>query len=171
MTCSLLSCRARSTVNIYANQFSRNFCRARLVPMSEGNRERSSNWTLLTGHGHVLVEIARNPGARMRDLGVRAGITERAVQLIVADLEEAGYITRHRVGRRNRYVVNPASAFRHPSQDGLQVGPFLDLLVAASEAPTAQDGPAPESRDGHMSARIHLRHRRGKPGSEPDRGT
>ena len=133
--------------------------------MTDGSRERSSNWTLLTGHGHVLVEIARNPGARMRDLSARAGITERAVQLIVADLEEAGYITRHRVGRRNRYAVNAASAFRHPSQDGLQVGPFLDLLAKAGEAHT-QDGAAPESRDGHISSRIHLHRRRG---SDPDR--
>jgi hypothetical protein len=113
--------------------------------MTDHSRERSSNWTLLTGHGHVLVEIARNPGARMRDLSVRAGITERAVQLIVADLEEAGYITRHRVGRRNQYAINTASDFRHPSQDGHQVGPFLELLATASDA-SAQDGHAPESR-------------------------
>lgn len=95
--------------------------------------ERSGSWTLLTGHGHVLVEIARNPGARLRDLSASAGLTERAVQLIVADLEEAGYLTRHRVGRRNRYVVNNASAFRHPSQDGHRVGPFLDLLATTGE--------------------------------------
>jgi hypothetical protein len=95
-----------------------------------------SNWTLLTGHGHVLVEIARNPDARMRDIGVAAGITERAVQLIVADLEEAGYITRHRVGRRNRYTVNSDKAFRHPAQDGHRIGPLLDLLAAADKATT-----------------------------------
>jgi len=93
------------------------------------------SWTLLTGHGHVLVEIARSPGARMRDLSAAAGITERAVQLIVADLVEAGYISRHRVGRRNRYSVNRDKAFRHPAQDGLRIGPFLDLLAAASKAP------------------------------------
>jgi DNA-binding MarR family transcriptional regulator len=101
--------------------------------MSEASQtnERGSTWTLLTGHGHVLVEIARDPDARVRDLSLRAGITERAVQLIVADLQEAGYITRHRQGRRNRYVINTASGFRHPSQDGHRVGPFLDLLAAA----------------------------------------
>jgi DNA-binding IclR family transcriptional regulator len=103
--------------------------------------ERGGTWTLLTGHGHVLVEIARNPHARMRDLSLRAGITERAVQLIVADLEDAGYITRHREGRRNRYVINAASAFRHPSQDGHRVGPFLELLAAAGETAFAT-GPA-----------------------------
>jgi hypothetical protein len=144
-------------------------CSATIELMAEGSRERNSNWTLLTGHGHVLVEIARNPGARMRDLSVRAGLTERAVQLIVADLEEAGYITRHRVGRRNRYVVNSSNGFRHPSQGGLPIGPFLDLLATADET-SDPNGPAPESGDGHKGARVHLADRRSKPGSSvPER--
>jgi MarR family len=117
--------------------------------MTEDNRqnERGGNWTLLTGHGHVLVEIARNPGARVRDISAAAGITDRAVQLIISDLEEAGYLTRHRAGRRNSYVINPDRPFRHPAQDGLRVGPFLELLAAAEEA-MADGGPAPESRGG-----------------------
>jgi DNA-binding MarR family transcriptional regulator len=92
--------------------------------------DRSGSWTLLTGHGHVLVEIARNPEARIRDISVAAGITERTAQAIVSDLEAAGYITRTRIGRRTRYTVNPRSAFRHAAQEGLRVGPFLDLLSA-----------------------------------------
>ena len=80
--------------------------------------ERDGSWTLLTGHGHVLVEIARNPGARIRDISAAAGITERTVQAIVADLEAAGYLTRTRTGRRTRYTVNPDSSFRHPAQEG-----------------------------------------------------
>ena len=95
--------------------------------------ERDGSWTLLTGHGHVLVEIARNPGARIRDLSAAAGLTERTVQAIVADLEAAGYITRNRTGRRTRYTVRHDSRFRHPAQEGLQVGPFLALLAAAGE--------------------------------------
>jgi DNA-binding transcriptional ArsR family regulator len=130
-------------------------------------RERSSSWTLLTGHGHVLVEIARNPQARLRDLSARAGITERAVQLIVSDLEEAGYITRYREGRRNRYVVNPATAFRHPSQDGLPVGPFLDLLATGQAA--AHSGPAAETRSARRAARARLSVRRRKPDAESGR--
>ena len=90
-------------------------------------------WTLLTGHGHVLVEIARNPDARIRDLSAAADLTERTVQAIVADLEAAGYITRTRDGRRTRYTVNPDSEFRHPAQEGLRVGPLLDLLAAADD--------------------------------------
>jgi DNA-binding IclR family transcriptional regulator len=87
------------------------------------------SWTLLTGHGHVLVEIARNPEARIRDISAAAGITERTAQAIVADLEAAGYITRTRIGRRTHYTVNPDSVFRHSAQEGQRVGPFLDLLA------------------------------------------
>jgi DNA-binding IclR family transcriptional regulator len=99
--------------------------------------ERGNNWTLLTGHGHVLVEIARNPEARMRDISAAAGITERTAQAIVADLEAAGYLTRTRVGRRTRYTVNRDSLFRHPAQEGHRVGPFLALLARAGTDTTA----------------------------------
>jgi predicted transcriptional regulator len=109
---------------------------------AENRPDGPGSWTLLTGHGHVLVEIARNPGARMRDISAAAGITERTVQLIVADLEEAGYVTRHRQGRRNRYTINPDKGFRHPAQDGHRIGPFLDLLA---EAGTASSQPEPDA--------------------------
>ena len=86
-------------------------------------------WTLLTGHGHVLVEIAHNPDARVRDISPVVGLTERSVQAIVADLEAEGYLTRTRTGRRVVYTVNRDSLFRHSAQDGHRVGPFLDLLA------------------------------------------
>jgi DNA-binding IclR family transcriptional regulator len=95
--------------------------------------ERGGNWTLLTGHGHVLVEIARDPEARMRDIAAAPGITERTAQVIVADLEAAGYITRTRIGRRTRYTVDRESLFRHPAQEGHRVGPFLALLARAGD--------------------------------------
>jgi DNA-binding MarR family transcriptional regulator len=88
-------------------------------------------WTLLTGHGHVLVEIARNPEARIRDISPVVGLTERSVQAIVADLEAAGYLTRSRTGRRVVYTVNRDSLFRHSAQEGHRVGPLLDMLAAA----------------------------------------
>ena len=62
-----------------------------------------------------------------------AGLTERTVQAIVADLETAGYLTRTRTGRRTRYTVNHDSMFRHPAQDGHRIGPFLSLLAAPGE--------------------------------------
>ena len=104
------------------------------------------SWTLLTGHGHVLVEITRSPDARIRDISAAVGLTERTVQAIVADLEAAGYLTRTRAGRRTRYTVHHDSLFRHPAQDGHRVGPFLTLLAADGE--NARTTPGPEgSRD------------------------
>jgi predicted transcriptional regulator len=93
------------------------------------------SWTLLTGHGHVLVEIARNPRARIRDISPAVGLTERTVQAIVADLEAAGYLTRTRTGRRVVYTVNRDGLFRHSAQEGLRVGPFLDVLAATEDTP------------------------------------
>jgi hypothetical protein len=116
----------------------------------EAPGERNGSWTLLTGHGHVLVEIARNPRARIRDISPVVGLTERTVQAIVADLDAAGYLTRTRIGRRTRYTVNPDSPFRHPAQEGLQVGPLLDLLTEMADAhapgPAARRQPVGSSR-------------------------
>src|SRR5881227_59652 len=105
--------------------------------------DSGGSWTLLTGHGHVLVEIARNPEARIRDISAAAGLTERTVQAIVADLEAAGYITRSRTGRRTRYTVRHDSQFRHPAQEGLRVGPFLAVLAADENERTT---PEPDDR-------------------------
>jgi len=105
--------------------------------------ESGGSWTLLTGHGHVLVEIARSPNARIRDISAVVGLTERTVQAIVADLEGAGYLTRIRTGRRVRYTVNRDSLFRHSAQEGHRVGPFLTLLAAAGT-----DSTTPEAGDG-----------------------
>ena len=102
--------------------------------------EQSGNWTLLTGHGRVLVEIAGNPQARIRDISSVVGLTERTVQAIVADLEAAGYLIRTRVGRRTMYAVNQDSLFRHPAQDGHRVGPFLALLSGVGDASPGKGG-------------------------------
>ena len=108
--------------------------------------DSGGTWTLLTGHGHVLVEIARDPKARIRDISAAVGLTERTVQAIVADLETAGYLTRTRTGRRTRYSVNHDSLFRHSAQEGLRVGPFLALLSAA-------DGGTGDDLDGRVTPR------------------
>jgi MarR family len=106
--------------------------------MGDPDGSRGS-WTLLTGHGHVLVEIARDPESRIRDISTAVGLTERTVQVIVADLEEAGYLTRTRHGRRTKYTVNRDSLFRHSAQEGLRVGPLLDLLAAEDADPDTTD--------------------------------
>src|ERR1700759_2510722 len=97
--------------------------------MSSPDQSRGT-WTLLTGHGHVLVEIARNPEARIRDISPVVGLTERSVQAIVADLEAEGDLTRTRTGRRVVYTVNRDSLFRHSAQEGHRIGSLLDLLAA-----------------------------------------
>lgn len=102
--------------------------------------EHGGSWTLLTGHGHVLVEIARNPTARIRDIAVAVGLTERTVQAIVTDLEADGYLTRTRTGRRTVYAVNTDSSFRHAAQEGHRVGPFLDLLASSNVSEFALTG-------------------------------
>lgn len=88
-----------------------------------------TGWTFLTNHAHVLLAVARDPDARLRDVAATVGVTERAAQAIVADLEAAGYLTRERVGRRNRYTVNPAGHFRHPAEANHQIGELLDLFA------------------------------------------
>lgn len=85
-------------------------------------------WTFLTNHAQVLVCIAEEPDVRGRDIAERVGITERAAQSIVADLVEAGYVTRTRDGRRNRYAVNQDGRLRHPLQADHTIGELLHAL-------------------------------------------
>jgi DeoR/GlpR family transcriptional regulator of sugar metabolism len=92
----------------------------------------SPGWTFLTNHAQVLVCIARDPGIRLRDISERVGITERAVHRIVVELAAAGYITRERNGRRNRYTIN--AEFPLPDKIARQqnVGALLGVLAGAT---------------------------------------
>ena len=90
----------------------------------------AEQWTILSNHGRVLLVIADDPDVRLRDVAESVGITERAVQMIVADLEDAGYITRQRVGRRNHYVVDANRSFRHPHEADHEVGELIELFRA-----------------------------------------
>lgn len=93
-----------------------------------------AEWTFLTNHGHVMVMLARDPEARIRDLAQGIGITERAAQRIVGDLVDAGYLTRKKVGRRNRYEIDPSVPLRHPLERTHGIG---DLLAAVAERPAS----------------------------------
>lgn len=90
--------------------------------------EERRTWTLLTNHGRILLLLARDPESRLRDLADEAGITERSVQAIISDLEESGYVTKQRVGRRNTYRVNRRQPFRHSAESGHRIGELLDLF-------------------------------------------
>ena len=90
--------------------------------------EANSSWHFLTSHTQVLLAIQRDPEARLRDVAVTVGVTERAAQRIVNDLVDAGYVERERVGRRNRYVVNTQVHMRHPEQVEREIGDLLEVL-------------------------------------------
>jgi MarR family protein len=85
-------------------------------------------WTFLTNHAQVLVCIADDPGVRLREIGERVGITERAAHRIVVELAAAGYITRERNGRRNRYTVNAHLPVHDPIAREQNVGQLLEIL-------------------------------------------
>ena len=87
-------------------------------------------WTFLTNHAQVLVCIARDPGIRLREIGERVGITERAAHRIVVELAGAGYITRERNGRRNHYTINAHFPLPDPIAREQNVGELLEILTA-----------------------------------------
>lgn len=92
---------------------------------SEANR----TWTFLTNHARVLIAIAEAPDIRLRDIADRVGITERATQRIVAELESAGFLSHEKKGRRNKYRLRSRARLRHPLQRDVEIGRLLDLFV------------------------------------------
>ncbi len=91
-------------------------------------RPDERRWTFLTNHGHVLVALSRDPELRQRDIADLVGITEGAVQRILHELIEAGYLEVRRVGRRNTYEVHAEFGLRHPLEAGRTVGDLLTAL-------------------------------------------
>jgi predicted ArsR family transcriptional regulator len=86
-------------------------------------------WTFLTRHAQVLLCIADDPGIRLRDIGARVGITERAAHRIVGELVDAGYISRERRGRRNHYTVRLQATLPDPVAREQNVGDLLGVLT------------------------------------------
>ncbi|GAA1277737.1 hypothetical protein Psi02_80060 [Planotetraspora silvatica] len=120
-----------------------------------GDTEDRKTWTFLTNHARVLISIARFPDIRIRDIADEIGITERAAQLIIADLEDAAYLTRHRVGRRNTYSIDPARPFRHPAEADHDVRALI-AIFAGHDVDTADDA-AIQDAGGHDSSPSPLR--------------
>ncbi len=81
----------------------------------------------MTNHAHVLIAVAQDPTARIRDLAALVGITERAVQRILVELAEGGYLSHERDGRRNVYEVDLELPLRHPLERHRSVGTLLEL--------------------------------------------
>ncbi|MEV8100479.1 MarR family transcriptional regulator [Kitasatospora sp. NPDC085879] len=108
-------------------------------------RQPRSGWTFLTNHARILLLISRTPEARLRDLAAACGLTERAVQAIVTDLETSGYLIRERAGRRNHYRIVPGTLFRHPAEAHLGIDGLLRLV---------DDHPRPSAAEAHRAAPI-----------------
>lgn len=85
-------------------------------------------WTYLSNHAHLLVTLARNPSARVRDMAAVVGITERAVQRILLELQEAKVIAVTKVGRRNEYTINMDSPLRHSLEGHRTIGDLINSL-------------------------------------------
>jgi predicted ArsR family transcriptional regulator len=94
-----------------------------MIPVDDGH------WTFLSNHAHVLVCVAKDADARVRDIAQHVGITERAVQRILGELESAGVIARERHGRRTRYRLDAARPLRHPLERERTIGELLELLL------------------------------------------
>lgn len=103
-------------------------------------------WTFLTNHGHVLLTLAQSPGITLRDVAMQVGVTERAVQRIVADLEDAGYLTRRRSGRQNEYEIDADQPLRHPVEAHQTVRALIDLGALPHARGTRRPAAKPRAR-------------------------
>ena len=90
--------------------------------------EQRRTWTFLTNHARVLILIAETPNIRLRDIAARVGITERAAQRIVGDLEADGYLSHEREGRRNHYNLHSDAHLRHPLEDEIEIGQLIEFI-------------------------------------------
>ena len=113
-------------------------------------------WTFLSNHGNVLLAIARNPDVTLREVAVLVGITERAVQRIVTDLEADRYLERVRTGRRNRYKLHPELPLRHPICAHREIGARSSWCPIVAPA-TSSPRPSQRSRPTNLVLRPRLR--------------
>lgn len=89
----------------------------------------NNEWTFFTNHAHVMICLTRNSKQPLREVASSVGITERAVLRIVAELEESGYLKRHRNGRQNTYEIHPEKPLRHPLESHCVIGDLLDVII------------------------------------------
>ena len=93
-----------------------------------------SNWTFLSNHGHVLFLLCREPDLRIRDIASKVVITERAVQRIIRDLVDGGYLVVKKEGRRNHYEPQLDVSLRHPLESGITTGQLMAGLQMPFES-------------------------------------
>jgi hypothetical protein len=100
------------------------------------------SWSFLTNHARVLLRIAQDPGARLRDIAAVVGITERSAYGIVTDLTAAGYVVKHKDGRRNRYQVQAHLPLPEPASREPAIGDVLAILIGDEARQESTSGPA-----------------------------
>ena len=100
-----------------------------------------TSWSFLTNHARVLLRIADDPGARLRDLAASLGITERSAHAIVADLAQAGYVIKQKDGRRNRYQIEAHLPLPEPGTRKPAISEVLALLLGTTGGPDGDGGP------------------------------
>lgn len=93
----------------------------------------NSSWTFLTNHAHVLLHLAANPDATLRQVADQVGITERAAHRIVSELESEGALKRSRAGRRNHYEIIRDFPLRHPLEQHCSVGHLVEMVALDEE--------------------------------------
>lgn len=91
-------------------------------------QKSGTKWTFLSNHSHALLLLAENPELTLREVAQQIGITERAVQRIVADLEEESYLIKHRQGRQNRYEICLDKHLRHPLESHCTIGDLIQMI-------------------------------------------
>jgi len=101
-----------------------------------------SNWTLLSNHGHVLICLSRDPEARLRDVAANVGITERAVQKIVRDLQDGGMISVEKSGRRNSYRIHRKQTLRHHLESDCTLKDLIGVINRLPETPVSTARPS-----------------------------
>lgn len=100
-----------------------------------------ARWNFLSNHGRALLCITHDPEARLRDIAVDLGVTERSAYAIVNDLAEAGYVTKEKEGRRNRYSVRTDLPLPEATVRDVAIGEVLSVLARSSPRPTAGSRP------------------------------
>ncbi len=103
-------------------------------PNKKAPQKAERRWTFLSNHAHALLCLASQPDMRIRDMAASIGITERAVQMILANLEEEGLVQHRREGRRNVYTLHLDHPLRHPLESHRSVRELMELLLRGRES-------------------------------------
>ena len=130
--------------------------------------EQAPGWTFLSNHTHVLVCLAADGDLTLREVALRVGVTERAVQRIVADLELAGVLARTRDGRRNAYRIDPGVPLRHPLESHRRIGDLLGIVAATpASGATARQAAKPAAKSAGKPAAKPATRSASRPAAKP----